>query len=39
MSMIEDGRRRVGGVGYSTGVWAPFYRAGREAEVVRIGRR
>jgi hypothetical protein len=38
-SAIEDRRRRVGGVGCSTGVWASFYRAGREAEMAGIGGR
>jgi hypothetical protein len=38
-SMIEDGKRRVGGVGCSTGVWASFYRARWEVEVARIGGR
>jgi hypothetical protein len=32
-SAIEDRRRRVGGV------WASFYRAGREAEMAGIGGR
>jgi hypothetical protein len=38
-SVIEDRRRRVGGVGCSIGVWASFNKAGREAEMAGIGGR